>query len=111
MVNHVILVVLTAMLVPLSTARLTRIINDDLIAEGFRDWVGGKLGMDSKVYYAVAVCYWCLSIWTAGLHCLAALVAWIAFGGLPWHIAALLLIPATLAVSDIAGRILKSEGI
>lgn len=111
MVNHVILVVLTAVLVPLSTARLTRIINDDLIAESFREWVGDKFGMDSKVYYAVAVCFWCLSIWVAGLHCLAALLAWTLLGPLPWHVAALLLIPATLAVSDIAGRILKSEGI
>lgn len=111
MVNHVILVVLTAVLVPLSTARLTRIINTDRIAEKLRDWVGDKFGMDSMTYYAVAVCFWCLSIWTSALHCLAALAAWTLLGPLPWHLGLLLLIPATLAVSDVAGRILNSEEI
>ena len=111
MVNHVILVALTVAIVPLSTARLTRIVNTDRIAEKLRDWVGGKFGMDGMTYYAVAVCYWCLSIWAALLHCGVALTAFAVFGELPWHIAALLYIPASLATSDIAGRILNSEGI
>lgn len=111
MVNHVILVVLTVVIVPLSTARLSRIILNDRIAEKLRGWVGRKFGADSAIYYVIAVCYWCLSVHTAWMHCLAALTAFTIFGGLPWHVAALLFIPASLATSDIAGRILDSEEI
>lgn len=111
MVNHVILVVLTAAITPLAAARLARIINTDRIAEKLRDWVGDKAGMGSMTYYVVAVCYWCLTVWTSLFWTAYALAAWTIFGPLPWHIAALLYIPASLAVSDIAGRILNSEEI
>lgn len=111
MVNHVILVLLAAVIVPLSTARLTRIILNDRIGQKLRDKVAKKFGTGSMIDYAVSVCYWCLAVWTSALHVLVALAAFVAFGELPWHIAVLLYIPATLAVSDIAGRILDSEEI
>ena len=111
MVNLVILVVLTAVIVPLSTARLTRIVNNDRIGEPVRKWVRDKFGLDSMLHYAVSICYWCLSVHSAWLHVLVALGAFSLFGPLPWHYAALLFIPASLAVSDIAGRILDREEI
>jgi hypothetical protein len=111
MVNHVILVALTAVIVPLASARLARIINTDRIAQKLRDWVEAQAGLDSMTHYAVSICYWCLSVWTSLFWTGYALASWTIFGPLPWHIAALLYIPASLAVSDIAGRILDSEGI
>ena len=58
MVNLVILVVLTAVIVPLSTARLTRVIFNDRIGEGVRDWVAKRFGLDSMPHYMVSLCYW-----------------------------------------------------
>jgi hypothetical protein len=111
MVNLVILVALTAVIVPLSTARLTRIVFNDRIGEPIRKWVAKKFGLDSMLHYMVSLCYWCLGVHAAWLHVAVALAAFSLFGPLPWHITGLLFIPASLAVSDIAGRILDHEGI
>ncbi|GAA2588130.1 hypothetical protein ACWCO0_34795 [Streptomyces tubercidicus] len=45
-----------------ATCRLTRFITKDTLAAGFRSWVAGRFGDDSKLSYLVS-CSWCTSVW------------------------------------------------
>ncbi|MCZ1010104.1 hypothetical protein [Streptomyces lydicus] len=47
-----------------ATCRITRFLTKDSLAAGFRSWVAGRFGDDSKPAYLVS-CSWCSSIWVA----------------------------------------------
>lgn len=47
-----------------SSCRVTRFITKDTLAAGFRSWVAGRFGDDSRPAYLVT-CGWCTSIWVA----------------------------------------------
>lgn len=57
-----------------ATARVTRFLNDDVLAEPIRSWVSARFGEDSRLAYLIE-CPWCASIWLAAP---AATVAWFA---------------------------------
>lgn len=48
----------------LAVARLTRVIVEDRIAIGFRQWVVRRWGEDGKFAYLVH-CPWCTSLWVS----------------------------------------------
>lgn len=48
----------------LATARITRFITVDKLAQPMRGWVVRKLGPDSQLVYLLH-CPWCMSIWVA----------------------------------------------
>lgn len=52
------------MLVILATARVVRFVCDDYLSKGFREWVLGKFGPESKISYLVH-CRWCVAIWVS----------------------------------------------
>jgi hypothetical protein len=54
---------LAALLGFLMTARATRFLNSDYLAQPFRDWVQLKTG-EGKLYYLIT-CPWCASIYVA----------------------------------------------
>ncbi|WP_336048969.1 hypothetical protein [Streptomyces sp. CA2R101] len=47
-----------------ATCRITRFLTKDSLAAGFRSWVAGRFGDDSRPAYLVS-CSWCSSIWVA----------------------------------------------
>ncbi|MEW1753040.1 hypothetical protein ACIQU1_14770 [Streptomyces angustmyceticus] len=56
-----------------ATCRITRFLTKDTLAAGFRSWVAGRFGDDSKPAYLVG-CSWCSSIWVAAV--MAPLAHW-----------------------------------
>lgn len=48
-----------------ATARLTRLVTDDVIAQPFRIWVVTRWGGHSKIATLIT-CPWCLGLWIAG---------------------------------------------
>ncbi|MFF7234685.1 DUF1360 domain-containing protein [Streptomyces sioyaensis] len=54
-----------------ATCRITRFITKDTLAAGFRSWIAGRFGDDSRVAYLVN-CGWCTSIWVAAATALYA---------------------------------------
>lgn len=56
-----------------ATCRITRFLTKDSLAAGFRSWVAGRFGDDSKPAYLVS-CSWCSSIWVAAV--MAPLTHW-----------------------------------
>ena len=48
----------------LAVARVTRLINDDVIFEDLRAWFIDRMGGESLLAYLVT-CAWCVSIWVA----------------------------------------------
>lgn len=64
----------------ISTARLTRLITDDKITEGFRQWVVSRAGDESLISYLV-YCSWCVSVYTGA----AVSLGWWAFGDQVWY--------------------------
>ena len=69
-----------------ATARITRFVNDDYLAEPLRNWVFDRFGQESRLAY-LATCPWCLSPWVAAAVVLAAY--WL--GDTGWYI-----IPASI---------------
>lgn len=53
-----------------ATARLTRLVTDDVITQPIREWVVIRWGGHSKIATLIT-CPWCLGLWTA-----AAVITW-----------------------------------
>lgn len=56
--------IVALVVVVLATARLTRLITYDKIAEPFRMWVYRKFGTDSRIAELIE-CHWCVATWNA----------------------------------------------
>lgn len=56
------IIILTAY--TLTVARITRLINSDVITDPVRLWVARKWGAQSTVSYFLG-CAWCISLWSA----------------------------------------------
>lgn len=50
----------------LGAYRMTHLITTDAIADGFRNWVWAKFGLNSKIGYLIT-CNWCTGFWVSGL--------------------------------------------
>lgn len=48
----------------LSVYRVSRLVIEDEITDGPRNWVYSKINPDGKLAYLLS-CYWCISIWVA----------------------------------------------
>jgi|GEM_PF-1399253 hypothetical protein len=70
----------------LATARVTRFVTRDLLAQPIRTWFANRFGPDSRLAYLVT-CGWCASIWIGILPTLGWVTWW---AGVPWHASAAL---------------------
>lgn len=66
--------VLSVVVAALAVARLTRLVTEDQILVGFRQWVVRRWGEDSSMSYLVH-CPWCVSIYM-GLGVMTTAVLW-----------------------------------
>lgn len=100
----------------LASARATRVIVYDEIAQPLRAWVLTKYPLPSKPGKLVT-CYWCAGFWVSGLFSLVAIDA-IRLAGLApaldgwqgWAASAKLLFLLTFATSYAVGVLLDKEG-
>lgn len=58
------MIVLSLIVAALAVSRITRLLVDDRLTDGYRRWVVKRWGEDSKASY-LAHCPWCTSIWVA----------------------------------------------
>jgi hypothetical protein len=111
MVNHVFLAALVMAVVVLASARLTHIMVQDQIGDGFRRQVIKRFGPHpgSKITYLLTVCHWCNTFWTGGFFSAYALGSAYWILELDWRIAVMSWLPLTLATSYAASRLIDSE--
>jgi hypothetical protein len=111
MVNHVFLAALVMAVVVLASARLTHVMIQDQIGDGFRKRVVKRFGSypGSKITYVLTICAWCNSFWTGGFFNAYALAASFWLLELDWRIALMSWLPLTLATSYVTSRLIDSE--
>lgn len=93
----------------LATARATRVVVIDEIAEPLRTKVMTRWPPPSKPSKLVR-CYWCSGFWMSGLICATTLAVACKAGWLPWLSLALLPV-LTFAVAYASSWVLDKEGI
>lgn len=85
---------LTLVIYVLTVARLTRLVNADMILDPLRVRIARKRGADSTLSYFLS-CPWCVGLWISMLLAIPA----VGFLGWPWWT----LLPVGLACSHLVG--------
>lgn len=65
-IGEMAVLVLAVILLPLATARLTRLIVRDIITEFLRIWIYRRFGEDSAPAKLVQ-CHWCAAVWMSAV--------------------------------------------
>lgn len=101
------LILITAYI--LTVARITKLINTDVVTDPLRLWAARKYGADSTITYFLG-CTWCVSLWTA--FATGALVITVAdyhlHAGISWWWLALIA-PAASHLTGLASRWLDDD--
>jgi len=83
------------LILSLATFRILRLIIEDAVLEGFREWVWKRFPPETSKLGYILTCYWCLGFWISGIVVVLYLIV-----PIPTLIGALI-----LAISAAAGLI------